>query len=271
MKKNKSLHAQPLDKSAPSGVLSLEAKLALTSGSLTALYALPQLAMAGPVFANTPLSIAMYDNTSVGWNVDGTGGEEFQLNGFFGFMGSNGYGAIELDGYATAALVQTTGQSGGQFQKLSSGFVVGNTLAPGYQFGNTNTLAQLATAATYSYGYAGPPASAIVDAIGFMDGGSGFFGFRFKDVAGIHYGWAELTITLNADSTTAAISTWCYGSDVGESVMVGSCVADQQPGDNGDSGNVPTPPIPSLVLLGMGAMGVQRWRARRKGQQAAVA
>ena len=268
MKKNKSLHPQSVDKSAPSGALSLEAKLALTSGSLTALYALPQLAMAGPVFTNTPLSIAMWENSSVGWDVDGAGGDEFQLIGSFSFTNPNGYGTIELDRSANADLVQTTGQSGGQFQKLSSGFVVGNTLAPGYQFANTNTEARLATAATYSYGYAGPPVSAIVDAIGFLDGASGFFGFSFEDVAGIHYGWAELTIDLDSDFTSATISSWCYGSDAGESVTVGSCVADQQPDDNG---TVPAPHVPSLVLLGMGAMGVQRWRARRKAQQAASA
>ena len=227
-------------------------KLALATGSLSALSLLSFGAQAEIIVTNTPVAINFTHATgienAVTWSVDGTN-VTFKLwknigggNSFLNFASMNsllGRGLVRQD---------AQGNPASMFVNLGLGFGVGPSLAAGYNIGGrTNNRTMLSAKAGILK---------IPDiAKNFASGVNGFFGFRFTDagLANQFYGWAELN--LNTDSPgTATINRWAYNTVAGGSIKVGQTTGDT---------SVPEPGTLSLTLLGLGAGGVRAWRKRK--------
>jgi len=213
-------------------------KIALATGSLSALSLLSFGAEAGIIYYNTPITVTPSTNTT--WSVDNSGRATFNLVGSaFPIAKLNSNGAF------ARGMVQKTSQFNSAFQNLPLNVVVGPTLAAGYQFGPDNQGNRFVA----FYG------SVAGTAVGFSSGVNGYFGFQFTD-AGLSnrfYGWAQINIDgLNASYT---INNWAYNNVAGQSIAVG---------DTGQTTNVPEPDTLSLTLLGLGAAGIRSWRQRKQ-------
>ena len=233
-------------------------KLALATGSLSVLSLLSFGADAGIIYNNTsPLAInfnhALGIGNAITWSVDGTNAT-FKLWNSFSTGGTNSFLNLKSDGGLLGrGIVKTTGQSDNWgFVKLPAGFVVGPTLAAGYDLpaGGSQGYRTLLRRTVASSGI-----SIEANAQNFTSGIPGFFGFRFTD-AGLtnqFYGWAELNLDT-ASPGTATINRWAYNDVAGQSIKAG---------DTGQSSAVPEPGTLSLTLLGLGAGGVRAWRKRK--------
>ena len=87
------------------------------------------------------------------------------------------------------------------------------------------------------------------------------YGFEFLSGTSTLFGWADISFVFNGSSSSLTINNWCYENEVdsnniGLSIDAGVC--------NVASANVPEPPIASLLLLGLGAAGVRRWREQKR-------
>ncbi len=232
-------------------------KLALATGSLSALSLLSFGAQADIIYTASPISINFNHATGIGngvtWSVDGTN-PTFKL-----WINSGNSDFINLksdDGLLGRGLVQKTSQTTYGFIKLPTGFVVGPTLVAGYglraggSVGDRSLLQRKNTGAI----------QISANAKNFTSGVNGFFGFRFTD-AGLtnqFYGWAELNLDT-ASPGTATINRWAYESCQGQGISVGSTGGGATCG-----GSVPEPGTLSLTLLGLGAGGVRAWRKRKQ-------
>ena len=227
-------------------------KLALATGSLSALSLLSFGAQAEIIVTNTPVAINFTHATgienAVTWSVDGTN-VTFKLwknigggNSFLNFASMNsllGRGLVRQD---------AQGNPASMFVNLGLGFGVGPSLAAGYNIGGrTNNRTMLSAKAGILK---------IPDiAKNFASGVNGFFGFRFTDtgLANAYYGWAELNLNT-ASPGTVTINRWAYNTVAGGSIKVGQTTSDT---------SVPEPGTLSLTLLGLGAGGVRAWRKRK--------
>jgi hypothetical protein len=88
---------------------------------------------------------------------------------------------------------------------------------------------------------------------GWNKGETGFFGFKFTNGTGTHYGWGEITIPLG--SSLFAITKAYYETTPDTPILVGAT-----------GGVIPEPSTCALALLAAG--GVAAYKGRRK--QAAV-
>ena len=217
-------------------------KVALAASSLSTLALLPAGAQAGIVFHNTAIgpNTPTSNNT---WDVDGSGGTTFKLNGT---NSSRVAARLNSDGARGQGLVQKNSQSGSVFQNLALNVVVGPSLGAGYKFGSASQSDRWVASSRKIAGTAN----------GFSSGVPGYIGFKFTDAGGsnLYYGWAE--ITIDAPNTAYTINEWAYNSTAGGSISVG---------DTGVSA-VPEPSALSLALIGLGAGGVLAWRRRKQAQ-----
>jgi hypothetical protein len=89
--------------------------------------------------------------------------------------------------------------------------------------------------------------------VDFPTGEAGYFGFRFafgSNASDYYYGWASMTVDLEAVGSGFKITEAFYQSTPNTAINVGQ---------------VPVVPEPSsLALLAAGAAGVAAWRARKK-------
>jgi hypothetical protein len=100
----------------------------------------------------------------------------------------------------------------------------------------------------------------------FYNGTTGYIGFRFNGdtgSAGTQYGWMKVRIDTGDDFTKLRLLAGAY-DDAGDPIAVGAT-------DDGGGGEVPVPATPLLVLLGLGALGVQQFRRRRDAGLARLA
>ena len=226
-------------KQARKAALTRSKKVALAASSLSTLALLPAGAQAGIVFHNTAIgpNTPTSNNT---WDVDGSGGTTFKLNGI------SSQARLNSDGARGRGLVQKTNQRNSGFQNLALNVVVGPSLGAGYRFGG----------AGFNDRFVASTGAVAFTANGFSSGVPGYIGFQFTDASGsnLYYGWAE--ITIDAPNTAYTINEWAYNSTAGGPISVG---------DTGVSA-VPEPSALSLALIGLGAGGVLAWRRRKQAQ-----
>jgi hypothetical protein len=171
---------------------------------------------------------------TIGWDVDGTGGDDFQLKKFSTYQAR----LTAVGGQWIYGTVSTSFR--GMLNKATGAPVSGN-LAPNERF------------------FTGP---AIVTFSGdkqfvfFTANVSGQFGFRFTNASDTHYGWASLLIDETPQGQGYKITEAYYNTTPGAAINVGA---------------VPVPEPSSMALLGLGAAGVAAWRARRKRTPSAEA
>jgi hypothetical protein len=160
--------------------LSLSQKLAVASGAAAAFtgVAAPQLAEAGIVQSQTLPKSPPASLGSNFWDVDGDGTNDFQVR--------NGRStAARLTELGSARVVSPAAAVNEGFAKLNTGFNVGSSLAAGYKFfgnANVNSITE--------YGNIDPVAAFG----GWAIGNTGYFGFKFSNASGVHYGWGQINI-----------------------------------------------------------------------------
>ena len=159
---------------------SLSQKLALASGAGAALAGLT--AEAVPIQSTTlPLSPPATDGDA-NWDVDGDGTYDFILTN--DSSSSAGFEAFALNANNLVVAVAATQFPFDNMAKLASGFAVGGALAPGFNF---NPVSHVEVTSDGS-------ASSDMTRGGWALGDTGFFGFKFTNTSGLHYGWAELSL-----------------------------------------------------------------------------
>jgi len=159
---------------------SLSQKLALASGAAAAFagVAAPQLAEAEIIRSTTlPLSspVTAGDNF---WDVDNDGTDDFVL-----VNNSSTASLIEID---PARFVSPAARTQRGFAKLNAGFIVGGSMVGGYKFFNSAQQGIGITTSGSIASEAGPQGWALGDI--------GFFGFKFSNTSGVHYGWGQINI-----------------------------------------------------------------------------
>jgi len=232
--------------------LSLSQKLAVASGAAAAFtgVAAPQLAEAGIVQSTTlPLSPPVSSGWSY-WDVDGDGTSEFAMKNF-----TTSAWLTEL---GSARFVSPASRPRDGFAKLNAGFNVGGSLVAGYNFNSAQTAIRMTKS-----GAIGDDVSAQ----GWALGDTGYFGFKFSNTSGVHYGWGQ----INIHGTTGDFSlgqgftlTEAYYNDtVGASIQVGdtggspSSVPEIDPASAG-----------SVLSLVMGSLAMLERRRLRRAKAA---
>jgi PEP-CTERM motif len=228
-------------------------KLALATGSLSALSLLSFGAQASIIYTVSPVTINLTHPIGLGsgvtWSVDG-------INPTFKLWNNPGAGSFFLNIASKGTLLgrglvrQDTLSVKDKFVNLGSGFRVGPSLAAGYRFGGRTNYRSVLTRTTKNNNI-----GMGNYAVKFTSGVNGFFGFRFTD-AGLtnqFYGWAELNLDTTSPGTMT-INRWAYNDAAGQSIKVGQTTNDNP---------VPEPGTLSLTLLGLGAGGVRAWRRRK--------
>jgi hypothetical protein len=230
--------------------LSFAQKLALASGAGAAITGIaPQSADAAVIQSTTlPLSPPATPGTT-SWDIDGDGTEDFQLRNLFGNLASFGNvgNAPSLARFVVGSTVTESG-----FAKLNSGFNVG-AIMPGFKFATNNEFISMT-----NRGNIGGAAASN----GWALGDIGFFGFKFTNGSGVHYGWG--TIDIHGVVTGTFVQgqgftvTEAYYNDVaGAPITVG------------DRGGTAVPEIDpasagSVLALVMGSLAMlERRRLRR--------
>ncbi len=225
----------------PQGLTATQ-KISLVAGTLPVLYLLPSNANAAIVHNTTPINLDVFTSPITEWDVDGDGNSDFLFS-----VSTDSYIDIEsVGGRLGRGFVQLTGANQPEVENLSSGFVVGPTLAAGYQFSPYDLARTILTTTTTS----------VFGVENGFSNGSQFLGFRFETGTGdTLYGWAEFTINAGEGVGTVVVNQWAYNDTPDGSIEVGQTEDD-----------APSTPEPSsgLALLAMGAAGVYRWRKNRK-------
>ena len=230
----------------PARRLSLSQKLAVASGAAAAFagVAAPQLAEAGIVQSTTlpkspPASRGFND-----WDVDGDGTNDFRLR--------NTTTSASLRELGPARFVSPAAANSDGFAKLNAGFNVGGSLVAGYKFFNSAQIGIRITAG----GAIGNDAAAG----GWAKGDTGYFGFKFSNTGGVHYGWGQMSITGTPVGRGFTFTEAYYNSTPDASIQVGdtggspSSVPEIDPASAG-----------SVLSLVMGSLAMlERRRLRRE-------
>ena len=237
---------------------SLSQKLAVASGAAAAFagVAAPQLAEAEIIRSTTlPLSPPASAGVSY-WDVDGDGTNDFTLhNSTIAGSDSTIRGAV-LSELGPARFVSPAAASIG-FAKLNAGFNVGGVLVTGYKF---FYFAQINIGITNS-GSIGSAASTG----GWALGDTGYFGFKFSNTSGVHYGWGQ----INIHGATG-------GYSIGQGYTLTEAYYNTTPGASiqvGDTGAASVPEIDpasagSVLSLVMGSLAMLERRRLRRSKAA---
>jgi hypothetical protein len=164
--------------------LSLSQKLAVASGAVAAFTGVvaPQLAEAGIVQSTTlPMSPPASSGSNF-WDVDGDGTNDFRLSN----SSSSGSRYANLPELGPARFVSPAAALGDGFAKLNAGFNVGGSLVAGYKFFSIAQAGISITSDGAIGGKAGQQGWALSDI--------GYFGFKFSNTSGVHYGWGQINI-----------------------------------------------------------------------------
>jgi hypothetical protein len=232
--------------------LSLSQKLAVASGAAAAIagVAAPQSAEAGIVQSNTlPMSPPASSGSNY-WDVDGDGTDDFRLRNF----GSD----ARLRALGSARFVAAASRTIAGFAKLNTGFNVGGSMPAGYRF--FPDASQILMTASGNI-------NRDVGAQGWAMGDTGYFGFKFSNTSGVHYGWGQ----INIHGTTGGYSVG-QGYTLTEAYYNDTPDASIQVGDTGGSpSSVPEidpASAGSVLSLVMGSLALLERRRLRRAKAA---
>ena len=219
--------------------LSLSQKLAVASGAAAAFtgVAAPQLAEAGIVRSSTlPLSPPSSSGSNF-WDVDGDTTDDFGLKN----VRASQANLVQL---GAAQFVSPASRVNQGFAKLNTGFTVGVSLATGYKFFSAAGLPVVNSMT--SYGGIDP----IAGAQGWAIGNTGYFGFKFSNGSGVHYGWGQINITGTPVGQGYTLTEAYYNDTPGASITVGDKGAASVPEiDPASAGSVLSLVMGSLAML----------------------
>ena len=233
--------------------LSLSQKLAVASGAAAAFagVASPQMAEAGIVQSQT---LPKSPPASIGsnfWDVDGDGTNDFQLR-FATSSGSSKTAYFTMLG--PARFVGKVVNIVPRFGKLNAGFNVGASLVAGYTFFNAARSISITGDGLISPNpYQG----------GWAIGNTGYFGFKFSNTGGVHYGWGQMSITGTPTGQGYTLTEAYYNDTVAASIQVGdtggspSSVPEIDPASAG-----------SVLSLVMGSLAMLERRRLRRAKAA---
>ena len=237
--------------------MSFAQKLALAGGAGAAIagVAAPQSADAVPIQSTTlPLSPPATAGT-VPWDIDGDGTEDFRLRNLGGNAASFGnVGAAPS--LARFVVPNTITESG--FAKLSAGFNISATM-PGFSFFPDPEFNSMTR-----FGNIGNAAAGN----GWAMGDIGYFGFKFTNTTGVHYGWGQLNLHGATGSFVAGqgftFTEAYYNSDPNAPIAVG------------DTGSAAVPEIDpasagSVMSLVIGSLAMLERRRKLRGSAAETA
>ena len=221
--------------------LSLSQKLAVASGAAAALVGAvaPQSADAAIVQSPTlPMSVPSSPNSSDTWDVDGDGTPDFNLR-----RQTSSASVTELG--ATRFVFASPGVVWKCFAKLSAGFDVGATM-PGFTFFSHSNKSVTITKQNDIGLDAG--------ANGWANGDIGYFGFKFSNTSGVHYGWGQIDIKSTGSFSYVGQGytfTEAYYNDTSDaSITVGDTGAASVPEiDPASAGSVLSLVMGSLAML----------------------
>jgi len=203
-------------------------------------------AVQGAIVHNTNSFTVTTGGSNVDWDIDGDSTNDFYFNAntsyiYLESVGKNGRGVVISNAGPDRSILA-----------LSTGFLIGPTLTTAYKWAPNNQ----------SY-------RAMVNGSGFFNGAIGqgnsnYFGFRFDNASGRHYGWAKVILSTG----TAEINEWAYED------TANTCIAVGQTTGSGSCGGGGTPSAPvsasvesselaalsGLSLLALGAAGLRRRR-----------
>jgi len=174
-----------------------------------------------------------------------------------GGVGPGGIALFRIQGAAVSNMF--VGTAAGSFRYPSNLAFGANIAAGPFAAHNASFFATMA----YGGGFAHSK---------FLNGGTGFIGFRFNGGSGIEYGWARVNMTgnvANASPTNSgdrltSINAQHLGRRGIDAPGNGFTLIDYAWGDVGTAitaGQIPEPS--SLGLLAVGAAGLLAWRKRR--------
>ena len=236
--------------------LSLSQKLAVASGAAAAIagVAAPQSAEAGIVQSTTlPMSPPASSGSNF-WDVDGDGTNDFELS----HSSSSTRYAI-LTELGPARFVSPAARASDGFAKLNAGFNVGGSLVAGYKF-FSSTQAGITITTDGAIGV-------DADAQGWAISDTGFFGFKFSNGSGVHYGWGQ----INIHGTTGGYSVG-QGYTLTQAYYNSTPDASIQVGDTGGSpSSVPEidpASAGSVLSLVMGSLALLERRRLRRAKAA---
>ena len=218
---------------------SFESKL-LTAAAAGTVAALPAAADAALVVVNGPIKVAMSDPAgSTSWDVDRDGNADFAIINrdstdieylSVTSAGMNGRGFVGTAGNKPAVV------------ELGFGVTVGPTLATNI-WGLADTGRQVgAHTVTFS-------APALGQSWLTRTQEPVFVGFRFDSGRGLQYGWASMQLDFDGSRTSLTVHQWAYETAPDTAVVAGTVDA-------------PASGIAALTMLGLGAAGMRRWRAK---------
>jgi hypothetical protein len=216
--------------------LSLSQKLAVASGAAAAFagVASPQSAEAGIVQSNT-LPMSPPASSGYGyWDVDGDGTNDFRLHNRSGTL-------ARLTDQGPARFVSPVDATTDGFAKLNTGFNVGGALVTGYKFpsGSSSDISMTI----------GGAIGRTVSEQGWSIGNTGYFGFKFSNASGVHYGWGQASFT-GTPGRGYTLTEAYYNSTPDASIQVGDTGAASVPEiDPASAGSVLSLVMGSLALL----------------------
>jgi len=223
---------------------SLSQKLALASGAAAAFtgVAAPQLAEAEIIRSTTlPLSppasgasLPLSGGVNY-WDVDGDGTNDFRL-----FNRLNNL--ARLTDLGPARFVCSINATTDGFAKLNTGFNVGGALVAGYKFQSFSSSDITMT----NRGAIGGD----IGAQGWSIGNTGYFGFKFSNASGVHYGWGQASFTGTPGGQGYTLTEAYYNSTPDASIQVGDTGAASVPEiDPASAGSVLSLVMGSLAML----------------------
>jgi hypothetical protein len=254
--------------------MSLAQKIALASGAGAAITGIvaPQSAEATPIQSTTvPLTPTVGDYTQ--WDIDGNGTDDFSMYAY--------------SSYSSAYLTQDPPYVSGQPANLSGRFVfpqngvpnpANNTIAmtklsAGVTIGSNLGTANRFLSGGLNFGMVTSSNNSVkispeAAASGWALGDIGYFGFKFTNSSGVHYGWGQLDIHLQTE-----------GYALGEAFTITNAYYESTPGASinvGDTGASAVPEIDpasagSVLSLVMGSLAMLERRRKRRGSAAETA
>jgi len=203
-------------------------------------------AVQGAIVYDTSSFTVINTGSRIDWDIDGDSTTDFYFNVdtsyiYLESVSMNGRGVVISNAGADRSILA-----------LSSGFLIGPTLTAGYKWALSNQSRPMT-----NYGNVAPKFKGA-------SFGSNYFGFRFDNASGRHYGWARVTLS----SGQVVVNEWAYEDCPDAGITVSTTTG----GASCGGGGIPSAPVSASVesselaalsglsLLALGAAGLRRRR-----------